>query len=110
MTTLRAWLTDQNPASRRQAKLGQMWLAWLRIRRNRLAMAGLIIVGILFLVALLAPWIAPHDPFVQNLANRSAPRHPATRWPGRLGAAVSHVSDHARGKYRARDRDPRTRA
>ena len=40
MTTLRAWLTDQNPASRRQAKLGQMWLAWLRIRRNRLAMAA----------------------------------------------------------------------
>ena len=40
MTTLRAWLTDQNPASRRQAKLGQMWLAWLRIRRNRLKPPG----------------------------------------------------------------------
>ena len=73
MTTLRAWLTDQNPASRRQAKLGQMWLAWLRIRRNRLAMAGLIIVGILLVVAALAPWIAPHDPFVQNLGNRLKP-------------------------------------
>ena len=39
MTTLRAWLADPNPASRRQARLGQAWLAWLRIRRNNLAMA-----------------------------------------------------------------------
>ncbi|WP_333818135.1 nickel transporter permease [Tabrizicola sp.] len=73
MTALRIWLTDPNPSSRRQARLGQMWLAWLRIRRNRLAMAGLVIVGVLLLVALLAPWIAPHDPFVQNLGNRLKP-------------------------------------
>lgn len=73
MTTLRAWLQDPSPTSRRQARLGQMWLAWLRIRRNRLAMAGLVIVGILLIVAALAPWIAPHDPFVQNLGNRLKP-------------------------------------
>ena len=66
MTTLRAWLADPNPASRRQARLGQAWLAWLRIRRNNLAMAGLILVSLLLVVAALAPWIAPHDPFVQN--------------------------------------------
>lgn len=82
MTTLRAWLTDPNPASRRQARLGQMWLAWLRIRRNRLAMAGLIIVGILLLVAALAPWIAPHDPFVQNLGNRLKPPGTPGYWLG----------------------------
>jgi len=82
MTALGVWLTDPNPSSRRQAKLGQMWLAWLRIRRNRLAMAGLIIVGILFLVALLAPWIAPHDPFVQNLGNRLKPPGTAGYWLG----------------------------
>ena len=73
MTALRAWLQDPSPTSRRQARLGQLWLAWLRIRRNRLAMAGLIIVAILLLVAALAPWIAPHDPFVQNLGNRLKP-------------------------------------
>lgn len=82
MTTLRAWLTDPNPSSRRQARLGQMWLAWLRIRRNRLAMAGLIIVGILLLVAALAPWIAPHDPFVQNLGNRLKPPGTPGYWLG----------------------------
>jgi peptide/nickel transport system permease protein len=73
MTALRAWLADPNPASRRQAKLGQMWLAWLRIRRNRLAMAGLIIVGLLLAVAALAPWISPHDPLAQDLSRRLLP-------------------------------------
>jgi peptide/nickel transport system permease protein len=80
MTTLRAWLSDPNPASRRQARLGQAWLAWQRIRRNRLAMAGLVIVGILLLVAALAPWIAPHDPLTQDLSRRLLP--PGT--PGNL--------------------------
>ena len=82
MTTLRAWLSDPNPASRRQARLGQFWLAALRIRRNRLAMAGLIIVGILLVVAALAPWIAPHDPFVQNLSNRLKPPGTPGYWLG----------------------------
>lgn len=80
MTTLRAWLSDPNPASRRQARLGQAWLAWQRIRRNRLAMAGLVVVGILLLVAILAPWIAPHDPLAQDLSRRLLP--PGT--PGNL--------------------------
>jgi peptide/nickel transport system permease protein len=82
MTTLRAWLQDPSPSSRRQARLGQMWLAWLRIRRNRLAMAGLVIVTLLLLVALLAPWIAPHDPFVQNLSNRLQPPGTPGYWLG----------------------------
>ena len=82
MTTLRAWLADPSPASRRQARLGQMWLAWLRIRRNRLAMAGLIIVGLLLVIAALAPWIAPHDPFVQNLGNRLKPPGTPGYWLG----------------------------
>jgi peptide/nickel transport system permease protein len=80
MTALRAWLQDPSPTSRRQARLGQMWLAWLRIRRNRLAMAGLAIVGALLAVAALAPWIAPHDPLVQDLGRRLLP--PGT--PGNL--------------------------
>lgn len=70
MTALRVWLSDPNPASRRQARLGQLWLAWRRIRRNRLAMAGLVIVAVLVLVAAFAPWIAPHDPLAQDLARR----------------------------------------
>lgn len=80
MTALCAWLSDPNPASRRQARLGQAWLAWQRIQRNRLAMAGLIIVAILLLVAAFAPLIAPHDPLTQDLTRRLLP--PGT--PGNL--------------------------
>ena len=80
MTTLRNWLSDPNPASRRQARLGQAWLAWQRIPRNRLAIAGLVIVAIMLLVAAFAPMIAPHDPLTQDLTRRLLP--PGT--PGNL--------------------------
>jgi len=35
---------------------------WQRFRRNRLAMAGLILVVGMFAVSLAAPWLAPYDP------------------------------------------------
>ncbi|GAB4248904.1 MULTISPECIES: ABC transporter permease [Deferrisoma] len=35
---------------------------WLRLRRNRQAMAGLVIVSALAVVAVLHPWLAPYDP------------------------------------------------
>lgn len=73
MTTLGQWLTEPNPTSRRQAKLGQMWLAWLRLRRNRLAMSGLVIVMMLLALAAFAPLFATHDPYVQNLSQRLLP-------------------------------------
>ena len=75
-----AWLRDPNPASRRQARLGQAYLGWLRLRRNPLAMAGLVIIGLLLVLAAFAPWLAPHDPIAQNLQNRLMP--PGT--PGHL--------------------------
>jgi len=73
MTRLTEWLRDPNPQSRRQARLGQMWMTWLRLRHNPLALAGLAIVLALFLMAAFAPWIAPHDPIAQNLGNRLLP-------------------------------------
>lgn len=80
MSTLTEWLRDPNPSSRRQARLGQAWMAWLRMRRNPLAVAGLAIVLGLFIMAAFAPWLAPHDPIAQNLSNRLLP--PLT--PGHL--------------------------
>ncbi|WP_435258240.1 ABC transporter permease [Thioclava sp. FR2] len=73
MSTLTEYLTDPNPSSRRQAKLGQMWLAWLRLRRNPLAISGLFIVVILLTLAAFAPFFATHDPYVQNLSQRLLP-------------------------------------
>ncbi|WP_395543493.1 ABC transporter permease [Neotabrizicola sp. sgz301269] len=80
--TWRQWVTDPSPSSRRQARLGQWWLAWLRIKRNNLAMAGLVIVGILLFAAAFAPWIAPHDPLVQDLSRRLLPPGTPGNWLG----------------------------
>lgn len=40
-------------------------LIWRRLRRDRVAMFGAVLVGVLILVALLAPLLAPHDPAEQ---------------------------------------------
>jgi peptide/nickel transport system permease protein len=71
--TLTEWLRDPNPASRAQARAGQAWLGWLRLRRNPLAMAGLLIVGALLVMAAFAPLLAPHDPIAQDLSRRLLP-------------------------------------
>ncbi len=68
-----AWLRDQNPTSRMQARLGQWYLGWLRLRRNPLAMVGLAIIAVLLVVAAFAPWLAPYDPVSQNLRGRLLP-------------------------------------
>src|SRR3989442_12258238 len=43
-------------------------LFWTRLARDRWARFGLAMVGVLALLALLAPWLAPGDPFRGNLA------------------------------------------
>ena len=77
---MRAWLLDPNPKSRLQSRAGQAWLQALRFRRNHLAMLGLFITLALILTAIFAPWLAPHDPITQILADRLQP--PLT--PGHL--------------------------
>jgi peptide/nickel transport system permease protein len=48
-----------------------MWTLYLeRLRKNRLATAGLVVIFVLALIALFAPWIAPQDPALQNLLER----------------------------------------
>jgi ABC-type dipeptide/oligopeptide/nickel transport system permease subunit len=43
------------------------YYSWKRLRRNKLAMAGLIVTCLLVVIALLADFIAPHDPNAQIL-------------------------------------------
>ena len=69
----RAWLLTEAPASRMQARAGAFYRGWLQLRSNALAMVGLAILVGLVVAALLAPLIAPHDPFVQNLSGRLLP-------------------------------------
>src|SRR5437867_5934192 len=46
--------------------------AWLRFRKNRLALIGLALVLMLVLAATLAPWLALHDPTRQSLIEKRA--------------------------------------
>jgi len=47
------------------ADSGYLALVWRRLRRDRPAMLGVVLVGLLVLAALLAPVLAPHDPAEQ---------------------------------------------
>ena len=50
-----------------------MHLAWRRLRRNRSAVAGLVVIGVLVFSALFAPWLAPYNPYQVDLDNRLQP-------------------------------------
>ncbi|MEW7008726.1 MULTISPECIES: ABC transporter permease [unclassified Lentilitoribacter] len=71
--TLRQWLLTQTPTSRRHARLASFYQGWLTLKANKLAMIGLGILIGLVLIAFFASWLAPKDPFAQDLANRLSP-------------------------------------
>lgn len=50
------------------------WLdVWRQVRRNRFAVAGMVTLALLILVAVGAPWIAPHDPYEMDLRGALQP-------------------------------------
>ena len=54
---------------------------WEQFRKNKMAVAGGILVILLFIVSLLAPWIAPYDPNAIDLKNVLA-QPSANHWFG----------------------------
>ena len=71
--TWHQWLMTDTPTSRRQARYAAIYHGWLSFRSNTMAMFGLAILLLLVLLAIFAPFLAPHDPFAQNLAFRLKP-------------------------------------
>ncbi|SFT57393.1 ABC transporter permease [Mesorhizobium sp. YR577] len=69
-TTVRAWLIDDSPSSRLQARLGRAWRITGALTRNPLAVVGAAIILVLILTAIFAPLIATHDPLKQDLTQR----------------------------------------
>ncbi|MFP4589139.1 MAG: ABC transporter permease [Candidatus Bipolaricaulota bacterium] len=58
----------------RRQRTSQLYLIWLRFKRNKLAVIGLSFVLVMVFIALFAPWISPHDPYVTRpLQKREAP-------------------------------------
>ena len=50
--------------------ISQRQRAWRTFKRNRSALVGLVLIVLIFVVAVLAPLIAPHDPITQSTINR----------------------------------------
>lgn len=48
-----------------QASQSVWALAWRRFKKHKMAMASLVIIGLLILMAILAPWVSPYDPKAQ---------------------------------------------
>jgi peptide/nickel transport system permease protein len=65
----------------RQARRASNWQWLVRLRRHRLAFAGMIILGCIVVVGLLAPVIAPYDPYEIHATDRLSPPGP-TYWLG----------------------------
>jgi len=79
--SLRQWLLTDAPTGRTQARLGRLYSNWLALRRNPLAMAGLVIVIGLLLMAAIGPSLVSGSPFVQTLTDRLEPPS-AEHWFG----------------------------
>jgi len=76
-------MSDQAIVSITAAEQGtSLWHdAWRRLRRNRLAVCGLIVLICFIVIALLTPWIAPYDYTQQNLELGATPPS-AAHWLG----------------------------
>ena len=93
---MKEWLLADTPTSAFQAWAGRAYLGLLAFMKNRLAVLGLLIIGVLVVIAVLAPVIAPYDPVETNIGNRLQPLSlptilVPTRWaviffPGLSGA------------------------
>lgn len=50
--------------------------AWIRLRRNPVFLVGLSVISIFVVIAIIAPWIAPHDPAARLLIGQVTPATP----------------------------------
>ncbi|MCP5165414.1 MAG: ABC transporter permease [Pseudomonadales bacterium] len=75
--------TRQNIVDISQAEQGtSLWHdAWLRLRRNKLAVLGLVVLVLFVAIALLTPWIAPYSYQAQDLELGASPPS-AAHWLG----------------------------
>lgn len=73
MAALHNWLIDDAPGSRFQARMSRTYGVAGRLARNPLAVVGAIIISLLIITAVFAPWIATQSPLTQDLSGRLQP-------------------------------------
>jgi peptide/nickel transport system permease protein len=75
----------EDSAGRASARSQSTWaLAWRRFRRHKLAIAASLVISLLVLCAVLAPWIAPYDPTAipEDLVSAQSQWPNAQHWLG----------------------------
>ena len=70
-----------SPQLLRRNKTSLWWEFWDNFKRNRIALLGLIILGLLLIVAIAAPWLTPYDYQASNMP-RSLKPPSAENWLG----------------------------
>ncbi|KKC31407.1 ABC transporter permease [Devosia psychrophila] len=73
MTSTRDWLLEDSPTSLWQANAGRAYRVFMALLRNPLSALGGVIILVLILTAIFAPWIAPFSATGQNLKARLLP-------------------------------------
>ncbi len=65
----------------KQKRSSQLYLVWMRFKRNKLAVLGLVAVFLILFLAIFAPFLTPYKPYTTNPARRlEAPS--AEHWLG----------------------------
>ena len=80
--SLHVWLMSDRPRSRRQALFGRIYGTTLVFARNRLAVAGLVIVLALVAIAIFADALAPYSPYIGDLRTTRLLPPSAAHWFG----------------------------
>ena len=70
---LKNWLLSDTPQSMAQARCQRMYLAWLALVANPIALLGLVIIVALIIIAAAAPILTSGDGTEQALSNRLLP-------------------------------------
>lgn len=70
---LRAWLTGRTPDNAFQSAMQQLYQGWLHFAAHPLGLAGLGVILLLIITAILAPWLTPYDPTAQDMIGRLQP-------------------------------------
>ena len=80
--SLHVWLMSDRPRSRRQALFGRIYGTTLVFARNRLAVAGFLIVLALVAIAIFADALAPYSPYIGDLRTTRLLPPSAAHWFG----------------------------
>lgn len=75
---------ENAPPSAWEARIHQLRLQWYVLSRNRVNLAAVIFIGLLIIVAIFAPWVAPHPESISGTVNLKAVLQPPS-WSYPMG-------------------------